>query len=81
MNTTYKILWIDDSEDFYESTEELIMDVVNGNNMLPKIQYYVHYEEFKQEELDKFDAVVFNQINYQFNSLLTIFHCFGFLLH
>lgn len=61
MNTTYKILWIDDSEDFYESTEELIMDVVNDNNMLPKIQYYVHYEEFKQEELDKFDAVVFNQ--------------------
>ena len=61
MNTTYKILWIDDSEDFYESTEELIMDVVNDNNMLPKIQYYVHYDEFKQEELDKFDAVVFNQ--------------------
>lgn len=61
MNTTYKILWIDDSEDFYESTEELIMDVVNANNMLPKIQYYVHYEEFQREELDKFDAVVFNQ--------------------
>lgn len=61
MNTTYKILWIDDSEDFYESTEELIMDVVNDNNMLPTIRYYIHYEEFKQEELDKFDAVVFNQ--------------------
>lgn len=61
MNTTYKILWIDDSEDFYESTEELIMDVVNDNNMLPTIQYYIHYEDFKQEELDKFDAVVFNQ--------------------
>ena len=38
MNTTYKILWIDDSEDFYESTEELVMDVVNNNNMLSKIQ-------------------------------------------
>ena len=61
MNTTYKILWIDDSEDFYESTEELIMDVVNDNNMLPTIQYYVHYEEFKKDELDKFDEVVFNQ--------------------
>ena len=42
MNTIYKILWIDDSEDFYESTEELVMDVVNNNNMLTKIQYYVH---------------------------------------
>lgn len=61
MNTTYKILWIDDSEDFYESTEELIMDVVNNNNMLSKIQYYVHYKDFKQKELDKFDVVVFNQ--------------------
>ncbi len=61
MNTTYKILWIDDSEDFYESTEELVMDVVNNNNMLSKIQYYVHYKDFKQKELDKFDAVVFNQ--------------------
>ena len=61
MNTTYKILWIDDSEDFYESTEELVMDVVNNNNMLTKIQYYVHYKDFKQKELDKFDAVVFNQ--------------------
>lgn len=61
MNTTYKILWIDDSEDFYESTEELVMDVVNNNNMLSKIQYYVHYKDFKQNELDKFDAVVFNQ--------------------
>lgn len=61
MNTTYKILWIDDSEDFYESTEELVVDVVNNNNMLSKIEYYVHYKDFKQKELDKFDAVVFNQ--------------------
>lgn len=61
MNTTYKILWIDDSEDFYESTEELVMDVVNNNNMLSQIQYYVHYKDFKQKELDKFDAVIFNQ--------------------
>lgn len=61
MNTVYKILWIDDSEDFLESTEELIMDVVNENNMLPEIQPYVDYEEFKEKELDKFDADVFNQ--------------------
>lgn len=61
MNTTYKLLWIDDSDDFYESTEELIMDVVNDNNMLPNIQYYVHYQDFEQKELEKFDAVIFNQ--------------------
>ena len=61
MNTTYKLLWIDDSEDFFESTEELVKDVVTDNNMLPKIKYYVHYKDFKREELDKFDAVVFNQ--------------------
>lgn len=61
MNTTYKLLWIDDSEDFYESTEELIMDVVRDNNMLPRIQYYVHYRDFEQQELQKFDAIIFNQ--------------------
>lgn len=61
MNTTYKLLWIDDSEDFYESTEELVMDVVRDNNMLPDIQYYVHYREFEQQELQRFDAVIFNQ--------------------
>ena len=61
MNTTYKLLWIDDSDIFYETTEELIMDVVKDNNMLPEIQYYVHYQEFEQKELEKFDAVIFNQ--------------------
>ena len=61
MNTTYKLLWIDDSEDFYESTEELVKDVVYDNNMLADIQYYIHYKDFKREELDKFDAVIFNQ--------------------
>lgn len=61
MNTTYKILWIDDSEEFIESTEELIMDVVNDNNMFPQIQYYVHYQEFEKKELMAFDAAIFNQ--------------------
>lgn len=61
MNTTYKLLWIDDSEDFYESTQELMEDVVKENNMLPEIKYYVHYKEFKVEELDRFDKTIFNQ--------------------
>lgn len=61
MNTTYKLLWIDDSDIFYETTEELIMDVVKDNNMLPDIQYYVHYRDFEQNELEKFDAAIFNQ--------------------
>lgn len=61
MNTTYKLLWIDDSDIFYETTEELIMDVVKDNNMLPEIQYYVLYHDFEQKELEKFDAAIFNQ--------------------
>jgi len=61
MNTTYKLLWIDDSDIFYETTEELIKDVVKDNNMLPDIQYYVHYRDFEQKELETFDAVIFNQ--------------------
>lgn len=61
MNTTYRILWIDDSEDFFESTEELIMDTVRTNNMVPEITYYVHYQEFLKKEIEGFDAEIFNQ--------------------
>lgn len=61
MNTTYKILWIDDSEDFFDSTEELIMDTVRANNMVPEIKYYVHYEAFLESEIEGFDAEIFNQ--------------------
>ena len=61
MNTTYKMLWIDDSEGFYESTEELLVDTVRANYMVPEIKYYVHYQDFQREELEGFDAEIFNQ--------------------
>lgn len=61
MNTTYKMLWIDDSEDFYESTEELLKDTVRDNYMVPEIKYYVYYQDFQRRELEGFDAEVFNQ--------------------
>lgn len=61
MNTTYKMLWIDDSEDFYESTEELLKHTVHANYMVPDIRYYVHYQDFQREELEGFDAEIFSQ--------------------
>ena len=61
MNTTYRMLWIDDSESFYESTEELLMDTVRTNYMVPEIKYYVHYQDFQRDELEVFDAEIFNQ--------------------
>lgn len=61
MNTTYKMLWIDDSQDFYDSTIELLTDIVRANYMVPEITYYVLYQDFQRNELDSFDAEIFNQ--------------------
>ena len=60
MNMKYKILWIDDSEDYIESTQEIIEDAVKDNNMIPQIKVYSKYEEYKEKELDTFDKDVFN---------------------
>jgi len=61
MNTKYRILWIDDSYTFYESTEELINIPVSDNNMIPEIQFYDDYTEFQRNELDSFEAEIFNR--------------------
>jgi len=60
MNIGYKILWIEDSETYYESTVGIIKDLVRRNNMIPEIKYYEHYQEFQETELDKFDHNIFN---------------------
>lgn len=61
MNTTYKILWIEDSEDFYEATEDLVLEIVRDNSMVPKIKYYSQYQQYRSDELETFDAEIFNQ--------------------
>lgn len=61
MNTSFKILWIDDSPYYYESTEELIQEQVLNNHMIPTITFYDNYEEYRAEELDRFDVEVFNR--------------------
>lgn len=61
MNTYFKILWIDDSRDYYESTEELIGDHVVANNMMPQITFFDDYEDFRSQELDGFDIEVFSR--------------------
>lgn len=61
MNTTYKILWIEDSEDFYDTTEGLISEIVQDNSMVPQIKYYSQYQQYQAEELVSFDAEIFNQ--------------------
>lgn len=60
MNTIYKMLWIDDSDEFVEMTQELLEDVVKNNNMISKLTIYNTFEEFEKEELDNFDAEIFN---------------------
>lgn len=61
MNTSFRILWIDDSFDYYESAEELITKHVLNNNMVPTIRFFDDYAEFKRTELDNFEAEVFNR--------------------
>ena len=60
MNTTYKILWIDDDDDFIESTIELIEDAVKEYNMIPHIKPYSRFDVYQKEELEQFDIDVFN---------------------
>ena len=60
MNTIYKILWIDDSEDFIETTQELIEDSVEQNNMEPHLTIYSQFNDYKEKELDNFDIEIFN---------------------
>ncbi len=60
MNTMYKILWIDDSEDFIETAQELIEDSVKQNNMIPHLSIYSQFKDYKENELDNFDVDVFN---------------------
>lgn len=60
MNTVYKILWIDDSDEFVEMTQELVEDVVRQNNMISKLTIYNTFDEFAREELENFDAEIFN---------------------
>ena len=60
MNTMYRILWIDDDDDFIDSTCELIENTVSENNMYPKITKYSVYSEYQKNELGNFDIDVFN---------------------
>lgn len=60
MNTRYNILWIDDSLDYIELTQELIDGTVRQNNMVPQMKIYNLYEEYQKEELEGFDADIFN---------------------
>lgn len=61
MNMMYKMLWIDDSEDFIETAQELIEDTVKQNNMIPQLTIYSQFEVYKEKELDSFDVDIFNQ--------------------
>lgn len=60
MNINYKVLWIDDSDDFIEATQELIEQTIEDNHMVSDIVSYNSFDEFKVGELDKFDSDVFN---------------------
>ncbi len=60
MNTTYKMLWIDDSEDFIETAQELIEVSIKQNNMVPHLTIYSQFKDYKEKELENFDVEIFN---------------------
>lgn len=60
MNINYNVLWIDDSDDFIESTIELIEETIADNHMVHKITTYNSFEQFIKGELENFDLEVFN---------------------
>ncbi len=60
MNTVYKMLWIDDGDEFVEMTQDLVEDIVRQNNMISNLTIYNTFEEFEKKELDNFDVEIFN---------------------
>lgn len=60
MNTMYKVLWIDDDDDYIDGALELIEDTIKANNMIPQVKTYSVFQEYKDAELANFDLDVFN---------------------
>ena len=60
MDMTYKILWIDDAEDYVESTQELVNDAIREHFMDAEIESYSDYDVFKNQNLKDFDATSFD---------------------
>lgn len=60
MNINYNVLWIDDSDDFIESTIELIEETIAANQMVNNIKTYNGFDQFRKCELDNFDVDIFN---------------------
>lgn len=56
----YKILWIDDTEDYVESAKELVIEAIEKHYMDADIECYSDYDEFKNERLKDFDATSFD---------------------
>lgn len=56
----YKILWIDDAEDYVDSTKELVVQAIQNRFMDADIESYSDYDEFKSEKLENFDATSFD---------------------
>lgn len=52
MDMTYKILWIDDAEDYVDSTKELVVQAIQNRFMDADIESYSDYDEFKSEKLE-----------------------------
>ncbi len=60
MDINYRILWIEDSEDYVESAIGVIENIVAENYMSADIKTYESYDEFVKGELERFELDVFN---------------------
>ncbi len=60
MDINYRILWIEDSEDYVESAIGVIENIVAENYMSADIKTYESYDEFVKGELEHFELDVFN---------------------
>ncbi len=60
MDINYRILWIEDSEDYVESTVGVIKKIVSESYMSADIKTYESFSEFEKGELEPFDLDVFN---------------------
>ena len=60
MDMSYKVLWIDDDEDYVESSKDFVSESAKKYFMNAEFEVFNDYGEFKEQKLSNFDAQSFD---------------------
>ena len=60
MDMSYKVLWIDDDEDYVESSKDFVSESAKKYFMNAEFEVFNEYDKFKEQKLSNFDAQSFD---------------------